>query len=118
MPGPAAARRWHLHPAGAALGVALAALGFTPSLIPRTGFLQGLVSGVLLAAGYLVGVLLGRLARPLAPTIPRPTRRLGWPVLGAALVGTGGVAVVLGSRWQDEQAALLGTAPPATWWLA
>ena len=118
VPGPAAARWWHLHPAGAALGVALAALGFTPSLIPRTGLLQGVVSGVLLATGYLVGVLLGRLARPLAPTISRPTRRLGWLVLGAALVGTGVVAVVLGSQWQDEQAALLGTAPPGTWWLA
>ncbi|MFC5062912.1 alpha/beta-hydrolase family protein [Actinomycetospora atypica] len=118
MPRPTAARWWHLHPVGAALGVALAALGFTPSLIPRTGPFQGLVSGVLLAAGYLVGVLLGRLARPLAPTISRPTRRLGWVVLGAALAAAGVVAVVLGSRWQDEQAALLGVAPPDRWWLA
>ena len=118
VPRPAAARWWHLHPAGAALGVALAALGFTPSLIPRTGLSQGLVSGVLLAAGYLIGVLLGRLARPLTPTISRPTRRIGWVVLGAALVAAGVVAVVLGSQWQDEQAALLGTAPPARWWLA
>ena len=44
--------------AGLLVGTIFFALSLTPSLIPREGVVQGVISGVALAAGYGVGVLL------------------------------------------------------------
>ncbi|GLZ54596.1 alpha/beta-hydrolase family protein [Actinomycetospora sp. NBRC 106378] len=106
-------RRWSLHPLGLTLGVGLAALGCTPTLIPRTGFFQGLVSGVLLAAGYLLGVTVARLVRPRVRLRPSPTARaLGWVLLAMLLVPVVVLALRYGYARQAAQAALLGVRPP------
>ncbi|MDL5156536.1 alpha/beta hydrolase [Actinomycetospora termitidis] len=114
-------RRWSLHPLGLALGVGLAALSCTPTLIPRTGFFQGLVCGVMLAAGYLLGVIVARLLRPLVHRAPSPAlRAVGWVLLAMLLVPVIVQALLSGYRSQVEQAALLGVAAPSVpdWLLA
>jgi len=42
---------------GATVAVLFACLSFTPSLLPRSGILQGVVCGVTAAIGYGLGVL-------------------------------------------------------------
>ncbi|MEJ2868133.1 alpha/beta hydrolase [Actinomycetospora sp. OC33-EN08] len=114
-------RRWSLHPLGLALGVGLAAVACTPTLIPRTGFFQGLVSGVMLAAGYLLGVVVALLARPLVRRRPSPALRgIGWVLLAMVLVPVVVQALRYGYAEQVAQAALLGVAPPTVpgWLLA
>jgi len=44
--------------AGLLVGVLFFAVSLTPSLIPRPSLIQGIISGVSLAAGYAIGVLL------------------------------------------------------------
>lgn len=106
-------RTWSLHPLGLTLGVGLAALACTPTLIPRTGFFQGLVSGVMLAAGYLLGVMVARAARPLVRRRPSPVvRGVGWVLLAMLLAPVVVLALLDGFRTQVAQAALLGVRPP------
>lgn len=100
------------------LGTALGALAMTPSRIPRTGIFQGLVSGVMLAAGYLVGVVLGLLVRPLVRRTGRRLNGAAWVLLTVVVLVVWAVAGFLGFRWQADQAVLLGVATPrATDWL-
>src|SRR5690349_10142761 len=64
LPGAAVPARWHAD--GRVLGATvLFWLSLTPSLLPRTWVIQGLVSGVVAAHGYA----LGRLVRC---RVPRP----------------------------------------------
>ncbi|WP_018334497.1 alpha/beta hydrolase [Actinomycetospora chiangmaiensis] len=112
-------RTWSLHPLGLTCGVALAALSCAPTLVPRTGFSQGLVAGVMLAAGHLLGVVLARVGRPLVRRRPSDTTRaLGWVLLAMLLGPVVVLALHSGYRGQVEQAALLGVrAPTAADWL-
>jgi uncharacterized membrane protein len=113
-----ARRRPLLHPGGLLLGTVFGALAMTPSLIPRTWLFQGLVSGVLFAAGYLVGVVLGLLVRPLARRTGRRLNGAAWALITVVVLVVWAVAGFLGFRWQVDQAALLGVAAPgATGWL-
>ncbi|MFD0689059.1 alpha/beta hydrolase [Actinomadura fibrosa] len=88
--------------------VALACLSFTPSLLPRGGLLQGLISGLAAAIGYGLGVLAALLWRAFADREPRPARRwarltllVAAPLLLAAAFG-------LGQYWQHEIRELMG----------
>jgi beta-lactam-binding protein with PASTA domain len=45
-----------LSPTGVAVAVAFYCLALTPSLLPRPWYLQGVISGILAATGYMVGV--------------------------------------------------------------
>jgi uncharacterized membrane protein len=92
----------------------------TPSLIPRTGFVQGLVCGVMLAAGYFVGVVLGLLVRPLVRRTGRRLNGAAWVLLTVVVLVVWAVAGFLGFRWQADQAGLLGVAAPRAidWLLA
>src|SRR4051794_23224612 len=86
-------------------------LSLSPSLLPRTGLIQGLVCGITGAIGYGVGVVLAWVWRAFADRDPRPTRRHSWRIFAvvaaACLVG----AMALGRYWQAHIRALLG-APP------
>jgi uncharacterized membrane protein len=99
---------------GAVVAAGFLAMSLTPSLLPRTWVVQGLISGVSVATGYAIGAILSRLVRRVVPGIARPrVRRIAW----YALVGTGapliGVLAYQSSRWQRDLYALMGEPRPA-----
>ena len=88
--------------------VVFAALSLTPSLLPRGGFIQGLVCGITAAIGYGVGVLVAWLWRAYADRDARVPKRSSWR---AFLIIAGAVLLVffaLGQYWQHEIRALMG----------
>ncbi|KAA9378477.1 hypothetical protein F5972_16660 [Microbispora cellulosiformans] len=120
---------------GAALdtaGILFAAIFFclslTPSLLPRSWPLQGIIAGVLTATGYLAGVTAGALTRrsaaPVARRCPEARRerwREGWRRTGRRRVrrlvatfgcGLGAASLVLGVRAQRAIYPLMGLRPP------
>jgi uncharacterized membrane protein len=94
-----------------ALGVAVLFfwLSLTPSLMPRSGFFQGVVGGASAAFGYALGLTLVRawrffLERP----APGPAPRLV-VLVGAALAVLGTLALLVRHRaWQRELRELMG----------
>jgi uncharacterized membrane protein len=110
-----ARRGWLLRPptlAGAAVALLFWWWSLDPSMLPRSWYAQGAVSGLSAAIGYLlgtlagygVGVLLRRLGREPTPG----ARRRAWLALGVA----GAVVVVAGLAlwpgWQNQQRDLVG----------
>ena len=75
-------------------------LSFTPSLLPRTGVIQGLLWGITAAIGYGLAVALASIWRAFADRGARPARRRSWLVFFIA----GGIALAvmfgLGQYWQ------------------
>ncbi len=95
--------------AGAAV---LFCLSLTPSLLPRGHVLQGLISGLLAAIGYGLGVLGVWLVRHLTTrTLPRATAA-AWRWLGGIAAVSAGIFLYLGSRWQHDIHELMGMDPP------
>ena len=93
---------------GAWVAWIFAALAFTPSLLPRSGLFQGVLSGINGAIGYGVGVSLAWVWREYAD---RERRRPGvnsWRLFWVFAIVTGVVAVVLGERWQSQVRELMG----------
>jgi uncharacterized membrane protein len=113
-------RRWRYEFAGVTAAVIFFCLSVTPSLLPRGTLLQGLISGILAATGYGVGVALSWLVRMLVGrrhTLPGPDRT-AWLVLAAA----GGLMVVAylyqGSLWQRDIHRLMEMPPPNRYFYA
>jgi uncharacterized membrane protein len=104
-----------LSPPGLGLGVLLWLLSLTPTLIARGWAVQGLVSGICLAAGYGIGASVGwavhRAARRAGPRIGGRASMVAGVALVAAFV-VGGVAW---AGWQDQARNLVGLAHVA-WW--
>lgn len=103
--------RWHYGFVGLAGAAMLFCLSLTPSLLPRGPVLQGLVSGVLSATGYGLGVLAVWLAAQLSRRpLPHPQ-----PVAWRWLAGICALAMVvflfLGAGWQREIRRLMGQEP-------
>lgn len=97
-----------------ATGLVIALIGFneslTPSLLPRSWAVQGLVSGVVLVLLYLIGAGLARLAGTVGVTnarvlkkYPHFNRWTGW--FAVALLP---IELVLSLRYYDEEWAELG----------
>ncbi|GAA3168244.1 alpha/beta-hydrolase family protein [Streptomyces ramulosus] len=80
----------------------LACLSFTPSLLPRGGVLQGVISGILAAIGYGLGVSAAWIWRVFADRGPRPARRSSWRAFCIAGIVLLGVAFGLGQYWQHQ----------------
>jgi uncharacterized membrane protein len=78
----------------------LLCVSLTPSLLPRTGLTQGLISGITAAFGYAVGVLAAAAWRAVVDRDPRPTRRRSWLVLGGVALVCYVAATVYGRYWQ------------------
>ncbi|MDT7581107.1 MAG: hypothetical protein QOK35_2371, partial [Pseudonocardiales bacterium] len=86
-------------------------LSFTPSLLPRSGLVQGLVCGLNAAIGYGLGVFAAAAWRAVADRDARPPRPTSWVLLAVAVAVALPVAVVLGRYWQDRIRDLMGVAP-------
>ncbi|WP_045743025.1 alpha/beta-hydrolase family protein [Actinoplanes sp. NBRC 101535] len=95
---------------GVGLAVVFYCLSFTPSLLPRVWFLQGVVAGVTAAMGYALGTGVGALIRLRRPFGAR-TVRIAWRVLAAATPLLVVVFLALGTRWQSALRLRLGMPP-------
>lgn len=85
-----------------------ACLSFTPSLLPRGGFLQGMVCGITAAIGYGLGVFAASIWRAFADREPRRPHPVSWRVFyvtAAVLLIT---FFTLGQYWQSEIRQLMG----------
>ena len=84
------------------LGGALVFLcvSLTPSLLPRTGLTQGLISGITAAFGYGVGVGAAGAWRAVVDRDARPARRRSWLVLGGVALVSFVAATAYGRYWQ------------------
>ena len=85
-----------------------ACLSFTPSLLPRSGLIQGIVAGVTAAIGYGVGLVLAAVWRAFADRDTRPAQPSTWRITWIA----GGLVLALffglGQYWQHEIRGLMG----------
>lgn len=89
------------------LGILLGAICFftalSPSLVPRSGLLQGVLAGCCFAAGYGIGVLIASLWKWLELPVPRADihRRIyfGALAIGAILILA---ALILAAGWQND----------------
>src|SRR5829696_1751331 len=97
---------------GAGMALVFGCLAFTPSLLPRSGLIQGAVCGISAAIGYGLGVLAAFVWRAFADREPRPPRPNSWRVFAVvavlALVGS----FLLGLRWQGQIRDLMGVPAP------
>src|SRR5690242_14148761 len=82
---------------GALLG---GCLSFTPSLLPRSGIVQGLVWGITAAIGYGLGVLAAWIWRAFPDRDPRNPRRRSWLVFFISAAVLVVVFFGLGQYWQ------------------
>ncbi len=106
-------RRWfHLTLPGAWVALLFGCLAFTPSLLPRSGLIQGVVCGISAAIGYGLGVLGASMWRAFADREPREPSPGAWRVFAViavlALIGS----YLLGQRWQGRIRDLMGVAAP------
>jgi uncharacterized membrane protein len=114
---PASRRGWWARQrfslAGAALGLVFWCAAFTPSLEPRTWYVQGTVSGLSATVGYAVGALLAFLVRAL--TGWRPPRHVVvrlWVLLACLSAPPVALTLWLGQRSQTQIHQLTEVAPP------
>ncbi len=83
-------------------------LSFTPSLLPRTGIIQGLIWGITAAIGYGLGVLAAWIWRAFADRDPWHPRRRSWLVFYISAAVLVVVSFGLGQYWQHEIRKLTG----------
>lgn len=94
--------------AGLLLGTLFFAFSLTPSLLPRPFVVQGGISGLSFAAGYVLGYSAHWLWAYLE--LPEPRRRVDWwikVVATAFCVLTAGVFLWRASEWQNSVRALM-----------
>jgi uncharacterized membrane protein len=113
-------RRWYQAPLSGAVGAYFGVmLSLTPSLLPRGGAIQGLVTGVAIAIGYGIGVLLWWFLRQFSEKEGVGPRALsiGWKILGLVAVVTIPIMLWWGYQQQNELFELLGKDPVAWTWV-
>jgi uncharacterized membrane protein len=119
-------RWWHLSRTGLFFGAAYFLTSMAPSLLPRTWYYQGLISGLCAVAGYALGVLIAWLVRSIARLIDLRVTVSGearhWLLVAAPIFGAVAVAglTVANVRAQARTAAFVRLTPlsPLDWALA
>ena len=101
-------RRFRSTLPGAWAALIFACLSFTPSLLPRSALVQGVVCGIAAAIGYGLGVLGAWLWRLFADRDPRAERRGSRRLLIVTAVVALVAAFALGQRWQSQIRDLMG----------
>lgn len=97
------------------LSVALVFFCFSvlPSLLPRPWLYQSLISGISIAIGYGIGVLLSAAIRwTFQYELPRTVKQKGWKLLGIFGPLVFIIYSYLGSIWQNEVHRLVGADLP------
>ncbi len=91
-------------------------LSLTPSLLPRSWLLQGVVGGLTAVLGYGLGASVGWAGCVLVSWRPGGLgRRRAWVLLAVASVVLVSVFLWLGARWQAEVRALMGMDRYVVW---
>ena len=103
---------YHLSPPGLLVGSIFFALSLTPSLLPRTETVQGILSGCCFAIGYGFGNLAHWLWGFLGLKVPpgRVTRALGL-LVGLVCIGLVLVALWYSNTWQNSVRAVMEMPP-------
>ena len=86
----------------------LACLSFAPSLLPRGGLLQGVVTGITAAIGYGLGVWAASIWRAFAGRGPRRPRRWAWTAFAVSAGVLLAVSFGFGQYWQYDIRKLMG----------
>jgi uncharacterized membrane protein len=105
-------RRFRYTLPGAWVALVFACLAFTPSLLPRSALLQGVVCGISAAIGYGVGVAGAWTWRAFADRDPRPPRPGAWRVFAISAAVTLVLALIVGQWWQAQLRDLMGAPTP------
>lgn len=92
---------------GAYGALLFAGMSFTPSLLPRGGILQGVITAILASIGYGLGVVAAWTWRAFADREPRTAQRRSWAVFIVLALPVFGVAFGLGQYWQYRIRRLL-----------
>ncbi|HET6532214.1 MAG TPA: alpha/beta-hydrolase family protein [Actinoplanes sp.] len=101
--------------AGSFFAVSFFCAALTPSLLPRSWFFQGMVSGLTAAIGYGLGATVGALTRlAVRRRYPR-TARWYWYLFLIYAPVIGVVFLALGTKWQQELRDRLGMPRLATY---
>ena len=96
------------------MALLLAGSSFTPSLLPRSALLQGLLAGIVGAFGYGVGQSVGWAVRRVTGWLPTPRiARRAWRVLAIGGPAFAILVLVAGWRWQVDLHELMGVEAPA-----
>ena len=104
--------RWSYGWGGLVGAVLFGASSFTPSLLPRSAVLQGLLAGIAAAFGYGMGETVAWLAGRVVRWSPGAVaRRRAWLALAVVGGAFSLVALVAGWRWQSDIHELMGRAP-------
>jgi uncharacterized membrane protein len=105
-------RRFRYSLPGAWVALVFGCLAFTPSLLPRSALLQGVVCGISAAIGYGLGVAGAWTWRAFADRDPRPVRPGAWRVFAVSAAVLLVAAIVLGQWWQAQLRDLMGAPTP------
>src|SRR5215216_266251 len=106
-------RRFRYTLPGAWVALAFACLAFTPSLLPRSALLQGVVCGISAAIGYGVGMAGAWTWRAFADHDPHPPRPGAWRVFAISAAAALAIALGLGLWWQAQLRDLMGAPGPS-----
>jgi uncharacterized membrane protein len=91
------------------LGLAFVAASLTPSLIPREPVVQGVLAGVVMALGYLCGlVILGLWTLADMPRLEGRARRVALFVLAMAVLVILAASLAYSLVWQNDLRARMG----------
>jgi uncharacterized membrane protein len=99
---------------GLAGALIFSCVSLSPSLLPRTGLTQGLISGITAAFGYGVGVVLAGAWRAFADRDARPARRRSWLAFGGIAVVAYVGATAYGRYWQGRIRELMDAPADST----